>query len=231
MRGLRLWGRRLGVIGPALVLLALLTVIGWAFAISWRPAVETYPLQGVDVSEDTGVVDWATARAGGADFAYIRATAGEDGRDTLFAVNWPATYAAGVRRGAIHQFSLCRLAVDQANNFIVTVPRVSDALPAAIAIDESPECGTPPVRAVLIGEIARFARMVERHTGKPVLLRIAPGIEARYSLARALDRPLWATGNFFPPTYFSRPWRMWRASDMRRIDGAERAVGWNFVAK
>ena len=183
------------------------------------------------MSDATGVVDWPTVKAGGADFAYVRATAGADGRDTLFAANWAGIYAAGLRRGAIHHFSLCRLAVDQANNFIVTVPRVSDALPAALVIEPSPECGTPPVRAVLIDEIARFARLVESHTGQPILLRIAPAIERRYRLSAALDRPLWATGDFFPPTYQSRPWRMWRANDLRRIEGLDGPVGWDVVAK
>ena len=169
-------------------------------------------------------------RAGGADFAYIRATAGSEGRDTRFAANWAGAHAADLRRGAYHRFSLCRLAADQANNFIVTVPRVSDALPAALVIGDSPECGTPPARQVLIDEIARYARMVEAHTGTPLILMIAPDIEKRYDLSRALDRPLWATGNFFPPTYLNRAWRMWRANTHRRIDGAEGTVGWDVVA-
>lgn len=231
MGSTRTWGRRLRLAGVLAAIAGLLAVVGWAVAIRWHPSLDSYPLQGIDVSEDTGAIDWPTVRAGGADFAYIRATAGVDRRDTQFAANWPAAFAAGLRRGAVHDFSLCRPAVDQANAFIVTVPRADDALPAAVAIDESPECSAPPDRAALIEQVARFAGMVERHTGKPVLLRIAPAIEARYDLARGLNRPLWATGNFVAPTYLSRPWRLWRANAMRRIDGAERAVGWNVVAR
>ena len=231
MRGLRIWGRRVGVIGPAIVIVGLFAVIAWTFAISWRPSSDTYPIQGIDVTENSGVIDWPTVRGSGADFAYIRATMGADGRDTLFAANWGSAYSSGMRRGAVHDFSLCRLAVDQANNFIVVVPRVKDALPAAVAIDESPECGTPPARDVLAGEVARFAAMVESHTGKPVLLRISPAIEGKYRLSALLNRTLWATGSFFPPTYLSRPWRMWRANGMRRIEGADDAVGWDVVAR
>lgn len=231
MGGVRFWQRRFGVAAPALLLALVTSIFACRLAIGWHPAYETYPIQGVDVTDEVGVVDWPTVHAGGADFAYLRATMGADGRDTLFAANWSAVYAAGLRRGAIHEFSLCRLAADQANNFMVTVPRVSDALPAAVAIDASPECVTPPARQVLIDELVRFAAMVESHTGKPILLRIAPAIEKEYNLSAALDRTLWATGNFFPPSYYSHPWRMWRASDLRRINGADRAVGWDVVVR
>ncbi len=231
MRGLRIWGRRIGLAGPAIVLVGLAGVVAWTFAISWRPSAETYPIQGIDVSEEHGLIDWPTVRANGADFAYMRATRGADARDTMFAPNWSATYAAGMRRGAIHGFSLCRLAVDQARNFIVMVPRVADALPAAVEIEESPECGTPPARQVLIDEIGRFAAMVESHTGKPVLVMIPPEIEERYQLSGSVERTLWATGSFFPPTYLSRPWRMWRANARRRIEGADVAVNWDVVAR
>ena len=114
---------------------------------------------------------------------------------------------------------------------MIVVPRVGDALPAAVVLDRASECGTPPARQVVIDEIARFTTIVERHTGKPLLLRIAPEIEARYRLSAAFERTLWATGGFFPPTYLSRPWRLWQANGSRRIDGADHAVGWDVVAR
>ena len=221
--------RRSGIVAVLLIAAAIAGLAGWRFATDWRPALAAYPIQGIDVSADTGFVDWPTAHADGVDFAYIRATSGADERDAQFGSNWGDAYAAGVRRGAIHVFSPCRPAVDQANNFIVTVPRTGDALPAALALDVDPACRFVPPRAALIGEVARFARIVERHTGQPILLVISPALEARYALSRALDRPLWATGRFFAPTYTSRAWRMWRANT-RRIAAAEQPVGWDVVA-
>lgn len=230
MSGTRTWGRRLGLIVGAAVLLAVAAGATWFYAAHWRPSANDYPLQGVDVSENSGAIDWPVVRAGGADFAYIRATAGSGRRDAQFAANWAGAHAAGVRRGAIHLYSPCRPAADQANAFMVTVPRVGDALPAAVAIDADANCDAPPTRTALIDDLARFARMVESHTGAPLILMIAPAIEQRYDLARAFERPLWATRNYFAPGYLSRPWRMWRANAARRIDGAERPVGWNVVA-
>lgn len=226
----RTWGRRLRLFGLWAIVLAILAAAGWRLASDWRPSASDYPLQGVDVSEDSGAIDWPVVRAGGADFAYIRATSGAKRRDSLFATNWAAAHAAGLRRGALHQFSPCEPAAEQANNFIVTVPRVTDALPAAAAIDDGIDCAAPPDRDALVEAIARFARIVESHTGEPLLLMIPPAIEKRYDLARAFERPFWASRNYFAPTYLSRPWRMWRANAQRRIAGAERPVGWNVVA-
>lgn len=230
MASFRTWGRRIGAAGAAVVVLGLAGVVGWTAAISWHPSPDTYPVQGVDVSEANGAIDWQTVRAGGADFAYLRATSGADGRDARFADNWRQVYAAGLRRGAIHIFSFCRLAVDQANNFVVTVPRVSDALPAAVDIDFAGDCDARPDRAVVLGEVKRFVSMVETHTGMPMLLMISKRVEATYHVAAAFERPVWSTGNFFPPEYAAKPWRMWRATNLRRVEGIDGPVNWDVAA-
>lgn len=227
--GLRLWGRRIGAAGALFVVLGLAGVVAWTFALSWRPSDE-YLFQGVDVSEAQGPIDWWTVQAGGADFAYLRATAGAAGRDTRFENNWADVYATGMRRGAIHAYSLCNLAVDQADNFNTTVPRTRDALPAAVEMDFTDDCSSRPVRPIVLDELRRYLAAVEAHTGRPVLLKISKRFEAAYHVTAAIPRPIWAEQDFFPPDYAARPWRMWRASDMRRIDGISGAVNWDVVA-
>lgn len=226
---LRLWGRRIGRLGALGIVLALSAIVAWTFALSWRPS-DKYDFQGVDVSEQQGAVDWWTVKAGGADFAYLRATYGADGRDLRFADNWAGTYAAGMRRGALHVYSLCRLAVDQANNFNTTVPRVGDALPPAVLIDFDDDCQSRPVRNVVLGELRRFLAMIEAHSGKPALLKVSKRFESDYHVTGAIPRGVWAVQDFFPPDYAARPWRMWQASDMRRIDGVSGPVHWDVVA-
>ena len=66
----------------------------WA-AITWRPNVSAYPVQGVDVSEADGEIAWPTVEAAGADFAYIKASEGADVTDPRFVQNWAGTAAAG----------------------------------------------------------------------------------------------------------------------------------------
>jgi lysozyme len=213
------------------MVLALIAVLGWWFVTGWHPSRKDYIFQGVDVDETQGAIHWPTIAAGGADFAYVRATMGTDGRDTRFAANWADIDAAGMRRGAIHVWSFCRLAADQANNFKTNVPHVDDALPAALLIDFSPDCTSRPERALVIAEITRFITMVEAHTGKPILLKVSAPVEAAYTLSTGVNRPLWSMRNFFSPNYVARPWRMWQASDVRRIDGIDGPVRWNVVVR
>lgn len=221
-----------GVVRAALILLALVTAAlgAWGGLTRWHPSIEAYPVQGVDVSEAAGAIEWSVVAGGGADFAYAEATRGAGRRDRRFEENWEGIAAAGMRRGAVHVWSFCQRGEDQANAFNTTVPQEPDDLPAAIAIDYSDDCSARPARDVLVEELARAASLIEAHTGKPVLLRIAKPVERDYDLASALPRTLWATANFFTPDYAARPWRMWRASNMRRIDGIEGPVNWNVVA-
>ena len=216
-------------IGLAVSALALAGAL-FLFARSWRPSASDYQFQGVDVTDANGDIDWPAVKAAGADFAYVRATRGGD-RDEKFEDNWRGVADAGMRRGAIHAWSPCRLAADQANNFNTTVPKADDALPPAIEIDFADGCNDRPSRDVVLEELKRFIIMVEAHTQRPVLLLVSKRFEANYDVTSALDRPIWSAQNFFPPDYAARPWRMWRASDMRRIDGINGPVNWDVVTK
>lgn len=213
-----------------LLVIGLLGVGGWQAAARWHPSVEKFAVQGIDVSEANGAIEWPVVAGAGADFAYATATHGARQRDRRFEDNWRDIAAAGMRRGAVHVWSLCQPAIDQANAFNTIVPRDEAALPGAIDLDYADECAARPERAALVRDIARAATMIEAHMGKPVLLRVSRRLERDYDLASALPRTIWATGNFFAPDYAARPWRMWRASDMRRIDGIEGPVNWDVTA-
>ena len=206
-------------------------IVGWHKASRWRPAPADYPLQGIDREEGAAAIDWPMVRAAGADFAYVVATSGRDRRDPAFEANWIALPEAGLRRGAVHVYSLCQPAIAQANAFNTFVPTSADALPMAVDVSFHDDCTARPDRAALIADLARFLTMVETHTGKPALLRIAKPVERTYTLTEALHRPTWEMANFRAPDYAARPWALWRASDIRRIDGVEGPVNWNVVAK
>ncbi|NYD91498.1 GH25 family lysozyme [Sphingomonas melonis] len=203
---------------------------GWSFATGWHPAASQYPLQGLDLAENPGSIEWGTVRARGADFAYLIATSGKDRRDPGFEANWAAVPDAGLRRGAVHLYSLCQPGAAQANAFNAFVPRTADALPAAVDVAYRPDCTARPERAELVRELRTFITMVETHTRKPVLLRLSKPVDSDYEISAAIERPVWAIANLFPPAYAARAWRMWRASDIRRIDGIEGPVNWDVVA-
>ena len=192
----------------------------------WRPSSATYDVQGVDLPADAPALDWGSVHAAGADFAYLTATVGASGRAPAFEANWQALPDAGLRRGAVHLFDPCADGRIQADAFNAVVPRAADSLPPAVAVEAS-DCPAPPDVAV---QVQRFAAAVEAHTGRPVILRVSRAAERQWHITRALDRPVWVTGDLFRPGYAARPWRLWRASDWRRIDGIEQPLNWDVVA-
>jgi lysozyme len=222
-------GKGLNRLTIALLGFAMLLGLLFYYAIHWRPDPAAYPVQGVDVSHHQGEISWPAVAADTVDFAYIKATEGGDFRDPRFAANWQGASKAGLRRGAYHFFTLCRLATDQATNFIATVPRDAEALPAAIDLEFGGNCADRPARSVLLGELKAFIEMVEAHTGKPVLLYTTVEFEQFYRVSEAIDRPLWLRRIAFPPDFGARPWVMWQASSFRRVDGISGRVDWNVV--
>ncbi len=226
-------GRRVSsvelTLGRALAVIVAILLLLWLGLRTWHPGRSTYPQQGVDVSEAQGEIDWSKVRSDGSDFAYITATSGDADRDAQFAENWRTSAAAGIKRGAVHHYRLCKLAAEQATNFISTVPREAYELPAVVDLDNDPTCPNPPSRTVVVQELAIFIKAVEAHTEKPMILRVSRAFENEFAVSRAINRPLWLSSFLFAPSYGERPWVMWRANGSRTVDGIAGSVGWSVV--
>jgi lysozyme len=213
----------------ALVILAIIAGISYYVISHWRPGLGSYPVQGVEVSQDQGEIAWPTAAADGVDFAYIRATEGADMHDVRFAENWANAQKAGIKRGAGHFYTLCRLASDQASNFMAYVPRDADALPAALTLQFDGNCAERPARDVVLREIATFIRMAEAHSGKPMVLHLARDFEDFYQISESINRQLWLNARIFPPAYGARQWRVWQSNSLMKVRGIPNSVNWNVV--
>ncbi len=59
-------------------------------------------LQGIDVSNHRGIVDWHAVAAAGYTFAFAKASEGTTFSDNYFSRNWYGMRAAGLTRGAYH---------------------------------------------------------------------------------------------------------------------------------
>ncbi|MBB6425018.1 glycoside hydrolase family 25 protein [Sphingopyxis sp. JAI128] len=216
--------RKTGAI-MALLLLAAGLAMWWAAR--WTPDRARYPTQGVTIDAGNGDVRWGSVKAAGADFAYIMATDGSAGVDPRFIRNMTAARDAGVQAGAIHRYSLCQLATDQAANFIRHVSRRADALPAVVWLDYDDRCPDRPTRALLLSELATFLAQIEAHMGKRSLIAPGPAFESDYKVTRGIARTTWLRRDFFEPDYGAHPWAMWQANSHVRIAGADGTVGWN----
>ncbi|MDB4966825.1 MAG: putative rane protein [Myxococcales bacterium] len=128
-------------------------------------------VQGVDVSHYQGVPDWQKAKAGGIDFAFMKATESTNFVDPQFATNWKSAGAAGVIRGAYHFFRASADATKQADYFIQTT-----GLPAAgdlpLTLDLEVLDGVTAAQATQ-GALT-FLQRVEQKTGRKPIVYTSP---------------------------------------------------------
>ncbi|WP_420607262.1 GH25 family lysozyme [Novosphingopyxis sp.] len=221
--------------GKLLGFIILLLVFGagalaaWFAAARWAPPRAQYPVQGVYLDSHEERATWPTMRATGVDFAYLLATTGSEARDPDFQRRLAAATAAEVRVGAVHRFDLCRLAGDQAGNFITNVPRDPDMLPPVIELRFLDSCKDRPGRAVVLSELATLIAQIENHSGKPAIVKLGKEFEALYDISSAVNRTVWLDRDFFPPDYAARPFVMWTANDNRMVSGLDGPGLWVVV--
>lgn len=195
--------------------LLLLALIGVGVFLWWRtqnyvPERSEYPVQGVLMGEGDGDVDISALRTARADFVYLEASNGAEGRDTLFGRNLAALDGTGIRHGAVHGYDPCIPAEQQAANFVTIVPRDPEMLPPVISLSKlASECGDPVIEAALESELTTFINQVEGHAEQPVVLKVSEEFERAYGIAAKIERNLWLVRDWIQPDYAGRPWTLW----------------------
>ena len=216
----------------ALLVLAGAAAAGWLWwdIQHWRPGDDAYPDQGVLIAQEDGSVNFRTVGAIGGRFAYLVASTGERDKDEMFARNLTRAREAGLQVGALHAFDPCTRADGQSANFVTMVPRTDNMLPPVIALTRTAEsCDERVSEAAVESELMTFINQVEKHTGKPVILKIGPEFEAAYAISGKLERQLWVARTRFEPTYTRRPWLLWSANEHLRTEASEEPLEWVVV--
>lgn len=67
-----------------------------------RPDFSSSAQPGIDVSHYQGTINWASVKAAGIKFAWIKTTEGTSVRDSQFSANYTHAYNNGIIRGAYH---------------------------------------------------------------------------------------------------------------------------------
>lgn len=213
----------------ALVLLLALLAGGsaWWQARHWAPSRGEFPVQGAIVGAPDGKADFNALRAIGAQFVYLEASSGASARDPMFAANLRRVRESGLQFGVVHAYDPCIPAERQAANFVTTVPRDEALLPPAIALDKlADHCPDPASEAAVESELTTFLNQVEGHVGKPAVLKLAPGFEARYHVAARIERNLWLERDWLQPDYAGRPWTLWTANASLQTEASGEPLRW-----
>jgi len=186
-------------------------------------------VNGVDVSHWDGAIDWAKVKAGGIDFAIMKATETTDFVDATFATNWKAAADAGVIRGAYHFFRSNIDGVAQADFFLKTIgPSLDGDLPPTLDLET-----LDGASATVAGQAAlAFLARVQQVTGRtPIVYTSASFLSSINSPPGFSAYTLWvANWQVTCPKIPSPPWSdwtIWQSSSTTTVPGINVKVDYN----
>lgn len=145
-------------------------------------------VKGIDVYHgDNGgaAIDWTKVKAGGASFAFAKATQSTNFIDPMFSKNWSGMKAAGLVRGAYHFFDPATDPTAQAKYFLATVGSVS---PGDLLVLDF-ETANGESDATLAAAANTFLSAVKKSTGLTPFLYTSPDFLSSYGSLGAY--PLW----------------------------------------
>ncbi|MFC6790413.1 GH25 family lysozyme [Methylobacterium komagatae] len=191
-----------------------------------------HPIQGIDISKWQGPVDWASVRAAGTQFAFIKATEGGDHVDERFRANWDGAAAAGVPRGAYHFVFWCRSARDQMNWFKKNVPNDPTALPPVLDVEWNGHSQTCPRKLPKEQALAMVREMLdemERYTGKRPIIYTDITFHKDVLEGELPDYPHWLRSTAAEPEqrFVNRRWMLWQFTSTGRVPGVRGDVDRN----
>ena len=184
-------------------------------------------VEGVDVSDWQGSIDWAQVAASGRKFALTKASQGNYYQASSFAANWAGMKANGLVRGAYHWIDGTVGGAAQADYYLGTVGGFGPGdLPPTIDWEcNSTSCGNGGTvsNAQLAQVAADFIAEIKARTGLPTMIYTSPGIWSGFgSPGQFGGDPLWVAnwGVSCPdvPSPWSG-WAFWQYADNGSVPG------------
>lgn len=204
-------------------LAAALCLGAWGAYRFYRPngaAAAQYAVQGVDVSEYQGEIDWPALARQGISFAFVKATEGSGYTDPFFAQNLSGAQAAALYAGAYHFFSYDSPGQTQAENFIAAVPQTPGALPPVVDVEYYGSYYLFPQQAQEARrELAVLLHALEAHYGQKPILYTTARAWRQYICGAFEEYPLWLRSVYGPPAENGPQWAFWQYTDRGRLAG------------
>lgn len=222
---------RLGLVTAAgVIALVVLLVATLVLLQRGEPDPDEYPTRGIDVSHHQGPIDWNAVAGDDVDFAFIKATEGQDFHDPRFKQNWAAARAAGVPRGAYHYFTFCTPGRDQAAHFLAVVPPEEGALLPAIDVEFGGNCSRYGKLEEVRVELARMLAEVERAWQRKPILYLTPRSRFQLMDARFSEYPIWQRNVYWRmPPEPAPTWSVWQYADDGEVAGIKGPVDRNVL--
>ncbi len=184
-----------------------------------------FEVHGIDISHYQSTIDWDTVAQQGIQFAFVKASEGQDLHDSLFCFNWNEMKRVGIKRGAYH-FYHPSIPVDlQIQNFKEQVDLSDGDLPPVLDI----EVTGGKNEASIVAGVQQWLRAIED------FYQVRPIIYSNYNFYRRyLSKdfeayPLWIARYSEQEPYlpFGNSWKFWQYGDRGQLAGIEGDVDLN----
>jgi len=184
-------------------------------------------VNGIDVSDWQGQINWSSVKADGYSFAHAKATQGAAGTQTTFAQNYSEIAATGMLRGAYHRFEFGADPTQQAKHFLGTANPGPGDLPPMIDLELPPSGSARDA----VAAVRAFLSIVENAIKAKTIIYLGFYFW-RDSLASTdafSDNPLWLANytTADQPTALPSSWStltLWQYSSKGNIAGINGAV-------
>jgi len=181
-------------------------------------------VQGIDVSEFQGSINWTAVKNAGIKFAFIRVSDGTY-QDPNFASNWAGAKAAGILRGAYQFFRASDNPITIADQFLAKMGTLGDGdLPPTLDVEVTDGQSAATIRTNMEAWLAH----VEQKTGRTPFIYVSPGFWPNLGSPNESHYRLWVAnwGVSCPslPAGGWSTWQMWQKADNGSVAGISGAV-------
>lgn len=194
-----------------------------------------YQVHGIDVSKYQGSINWPRVRASGVNFAFIKATEGDDHSDERFIQNWNAAANAGVARGAYHYYYFCSPPAAQAAWFMNFVPRDQSALPPVLDLEwthKSKTCRRFPEPATVRAEARTMLQILQGYYHKRPIIYTTVDFYRDNELWKLDGFAFWLRSVAGHPSevYPNQKWAFWQYTGTGVVEGIDGTTDLNVFA-
>ncbi|MFK7807678.1 MAG: glycoside hydrolase family 25 protein [Saprospiraceae bacterium] len=184
-----------------------------------------YEIHGLDVSHYQSKVNWDEVAANDIHFTFVKATEGEELKDSLFANNWKDLKRVGIKRGAYHFFRPTLSPLQQARNFIQAVKLEPGDLPPVLDVEVTNNAST----GVITTRIRTWLEIMEMHYCVRPIIYTNLNFYKKYIAEEFQDYPIWiARYNYAEPGLSNHDqWQFWQYGNRGRIPGVNGDVDFN----
>lgn len=214
---------RARVIATIIVLftaLAILSMMMWRVLMPRPTHIDVdrgvYPIKGIDISSHNGPeIDFVAVASDTVKFVYIKASEGENFRDSLFYRNYAGALKAGLKVGAYHYFRFDREGWRQGRNLLDAIGHLSFDLPLAIDVEE---WGNPRNFSTeeVVSRLSDMVDYLKEYGHTPMIYTNLAGYN-RFIRFRLDDNPVWISSFKLRP--LDAPWVLWQHSHKGTVRG------------